>query len=281
MNKKFIIASCVFGFIIAINSLFVVDQRKQALIFQFGKIVETITEPGLNFKLPMIQSVSIFDKMILNLTVEEKDVIAKDQKRLIVNAFAKYRIADPVKYYQTVRDESGIKARLGSILESSLRQIIGDVLLTDLLTDKRGQIMKSIQQLVNLKATSFGVEVIDVRILRADLPKENSDAVYKRMRTDREKEAKEIRAEGAEQAQKIKSMAEYEQKVITADAEKESEIIRGEGDSTSSKIFADAYNKDPEFYSFYRSLQAYRSSLKDKNTKVILSSDSPFLNYFN
>jgi membrane protease subunit HflC len=243
--------------------------------------MEKIVDPGLYFKVPLLQTVRFFDKRILNLSAQDKEIIAKDQKRLIVNAFAKYVINDPLKFYQTVHDEQGAHNRLNSIVDSSLRQVIGSVPLATLLTDQRSALMKNIQQLVNAQANGFGIDVIDVRILRADLPKENNDAIFKRMQTDREKEAKEFRAEGAEEAQRIKSKAEKDRKVLLAEAQRDAQIIRGEGESISNKIFAEAFSKDPEFFAFYRSMEAYKNSITDKDTSLILTPDNQFLNYFN
>lgn len=267
--------------ILGLTSFFIVEQRQQALVLQFGEVVRVIQEPGLKFKIPFIQKVSLFDNRILNLSADEKEVIAKDQKRLIVTAFTKYRITNPLKFYQTVRDENGVRSRLNSILDSSLRQILGEVPLATLLTGERATIMRNIQQLVNTQAADFGIDVIDVRIMRADLPKENSEAIYRRMQTEREKEAKQFRAEGAEEAQRIKSRADKDAKILIAESQLQAQITRGEGDSISSKIFADAFSQDPEFFSFYRSIQAYRSTLKKGDTTVILSPDSDFLHFFN
>jgi membrane protease subunit HflC len=273
--------SAIAALIILSNSIFIVDQTKQALVFQFGEVVRSESNPGMHIKVPFMQDVVYFDKRILNLAAEEKEVIAKDQKRLIVNAFGKYRITDPLKFYQTVRDENGIKSRLNSVLDSSLRQIIGEVPLSTLLTDQRAVLMKRIQQLVNNQAAGFGTTVIDVRIMRADLPKENSESIFKRMQTDREKEAKEFRAEGSEEAQRIKSRADRESKVILAEAQKKAQIVRGEGDAIANKIFASSFNKDPEFFAFYRSMQAYKNSLNSKDTTLILSPNSEFLKFLN
>ena len=267
--------------LLALTSVFIVEQRQQALVLQFGEVTRVIKEPGLKFKVPFIQKVSLFDNRVLNLTADEKEVIAKDQKRLIVTSFAKYRITNPLKFYQTVRDEAGVRTRLNSILDSSLRQILGEVPLATLLTGERSAIMQNIQQLVNTPSADFGIDVMDVHIMRADLPKENSDAIYRRMQTEREKEAKQFRAEGAEEAQRIKSRADKETKILLAESQLKAQITRGEGDSISSKIFADAFNQDPEFFGFYRSMQAYRATLKKGDTTMVLSPDSEFLHFFN
>ena len=283
MERKISLTTFVIAFIaifIFLNSLYIVDQQKQALVFQFGEVVKVNKEPGLHFKIPVIQKVEFFDNRILNAYVDEKEVIAKDRKRLLVNAYAKYKITDPLKFYQTLRDDHLVKSRLNPIFESSLREALGKVPLVALLTDERVGIMRQIKELVNVQVSNFGIDIVDVRILRADLPKENSAAIYRRMQTDREKEAKESRAEGAEEAQRVKSHAEKDRKVIIAEAQKQGDIIRGEGEAISAKIYADSYGKDNEFFAFYRSLQSYRLIFDKENTKLILSPNSELLKYF-
>jgi membrane protease subunit HflC len=266
-------------FVLSFNVFFIVEQRQQALIFQFGEIVRVIKQPGLQMKIPLVQEVHLFDNRVLNVVAEEKEVIAQDSKKLIVSAFAKYRIDDPLKFYQTVLDESMVRDKLNPILESSLRQVLGEVPLAALLSGERAEVMKKIQVLANAQAAGFGINIVDLRILRTDLPKENSEAVYRRMQTDREKEAKKFRAEGAEEALKIKSKADKDRKIIIAEAEKQSQILRGEGDGISIKIFADAFGRDIEFYSFYRSMQAYKKILSKDDTTFILSPESEFLKF--
>jgi membrane protease subunit HflC len=262
------------------NPFYIVDQRQQALLFQFGEVVKIVDKPGLKIKIPLIQDVEYLDNQILNCEVDKKEVIAKGKKKFIVNAFAKYRITDPLKFYQSVGDVKKVKIRLAPIFESSLREVISTFPLSALLTNERKEIMFKIRDLLSVQAKSFGIDVLDVRIVRADLPTENRSAIFKRMQTDREKEAKEHRADGAEEAQRIKSSADKTRQILLADAKKQSEEIRGEGDAISSKIFADAYSKDPEFYSFYRSLDAYRETLKKDNTRIILSPNNDFLKHF-
>lgn len=278
-NLKAIIISLSFFLILGLNSLFTVEQHEQAIVFQFGKIIRVIKEPGLKFKIPLVNKVTYYDKRILNVTVDDKEIIAKDQKRLIVNAFAKYQIIDAKKFYQSVRDEYGIKIRLNSILDSSLRQTLSEAPLSALLTSKRSELMRRIQQVVNAQSSGFGIDVIDVRISRADLPKENSQAIYKRMQTDREKEAREFRAEGEEEAQRIKSRADREVIVIIAEAQKNANILKGEGDAQATKIFADAINTDPSFFNFFRSMQAYKKTLSNRDS-LIISPDSKFFKFF-
>ncbi len=251
MNKKFMFAgvSIFVVLIFMFNSLFVVSQTEQAVVFQFGDPVKTISKAGLNFKLPFIQNAIHFDNRLQEIYTEDKEVIASDQKRLIINAFVKYKIVNPVLYYTTVRDEYGFKNKFSTILDSSLRQVIGEVPLNSLLSEKRNDVMEKIQEVVDEKAKQFGVEIVDVRITRSDLPASNSVAIYKRMQTDREREAKEIRAEGDETAQKIKANADKEKIFLIADAKKKAEIIIGEGEAQANKIYSKAYSKDSEFCS--------------------------------
>lgn len=282
-NKNFIfpIVSIVVAIIFLANMLFVVEQTEQAVIFQFGQPVKVIKEPGLNVKMPFIQNVLHFDSRLQEINTEDKEVIAYDQKRLIINAFVKYKIVDPVLYYTTVRDENGFNNKFSTILDSSLRQVIGEVPLNSLLSEKRSDVMEKIQDVVSAKAKDFGVEVIDVRITRSDLPEANSVAIYKRMQTDREREAKEIRAEGDETAQKIRANADKEKTFLIADAKKKAEAIMGEGEAEANKIYAKAYSKDPTFFEFYRTMNAYKKSLNNNNTKIILSPNNEFLKGLN
>lgn len=282
-NKNFIfpIVSIVVAIIFLANMLFVVEQTEQAVIFQFGQPVKVIKEPGLNVKMPFIQNVLHFDSRLQEINTEDKEVIAYDQKRLIINAFVKYKIVDPVLYYTTVRDENGFNNKFSTILDSSLRQVIGEVPLNSLLSEKRSDVMEKIQDVVSAKAKDFGVEVIDVRITRSDLPEANSVAIYKRMQTDREREAKEIRAEGDETAQKIRANADKEKTFLIADAKKKAEAIMGEGEAEANKIYAKAYSKDPAFFEFYRTMNAYKKSLNNNNTKIILSPNNEFLKGLN
>lgn len=280
--------------LVVINSLFVVRQTEQAFVLQFGEPKKIVKEPGLHAKLPFVQNVVYFDKRLLEFNAEPKQVNAADQKRLIVDAFVRYRIVDPLRFYQTVGDERVMRSRLNTILESSLRQVLGSVPLSDVLSDKRGKIMERIRDVVRSevsqaqnavdaatgatkKVRGFGIEVVDVRIMRADLPEGNSKAIYLRMQTERDREAKEFRAQGAEEAQRIRSRADRERVVILAEAQKQAEIIRGEGDSEASRIFAEAFNLDSEFYAFYRTLQAYRRTLRSDDTTVVLSPEHDFL----
>ena len=275
-----IVAAIFIGIVLLMNSFFIVKQTNQAIILQFGELVDVQKKPGLHMKVPFIQEVIFFDNRILNVMDEEKELIARDQKRVIISAYAKYKIVDPLKFYQTVRDNKGLEARLSTILNSVLRQVIGDEPLIALLTEKRIAIMERIQKLVNSESAKFGIDIKDVRILRADLPTENSAAIFKRMQSDREKEAKQLRAQGEEEAQVIISKSNKEKTIIMAEANKVSTILRGEGDASSIKIYADAIKVDPDFYEFYKSLDAYRKTLNSKDTAMYMSSGDQFFKFF-
>jgi membrane protease subunit HflC len=279
-NIKYIVFFAV-TFLALVNSLFVVKESEQAITLQFGQLIKVSKEPGLHFKAPFIQNVVYFDKKVLDIIDEEKELTAADQKKLIISAYAKYKIVDPVKIYQTVTDQSGLKSRITSIFNSSLREVIGNEPLSALLTDKRSKIMGDIQNLMNSKSSGFGIDVLDVRISRADLPVENSAAIYARMRSDREKEAKKIRAQGDEEGQIIRSTAEKEKTILLAEAYKKSTKLQGEGDAEATRIYASAFKVDPEFYNFYRSLEAYKKSFNKKDTTLYLSSNDGFLRLFN
>ena len=268
-------------FLTAYGSMFVVHQVQQVLVLQFGDPKRVIKEPGLKFKLPLIQNTVDYDKRILDYDLPVEEIIASDQKRLVVDPFARYKILDPLKFYQTVRNENGIRNRLNSIIIAALRRVVGGVELSSLLTDKRQSIMSNIRDEVNREAQRFGIEVIDVRIRRADLPEANSLAIYDRMKSEREKEAREYRAQGQEASKRIRSIADRDKTVILANASKKGQILKGEGDSQSIKIYANAFKKDPEFFMFYRSMQAYKESLSDESTTMVLSPNSDFFKYFN
>jgi membrane protease subunit HflC len=280
MNKIYYVIFATFGiFLMLSGSLFSVDQRQNAVVFQFGEAVRVIESPGLNIKIPFIQNVQFFDKRILDVKAEAKEVTASDEKRVIVDAFAKFRIVDTVEFIKTVHNYQGVQLRLNKILESAMRTVIGKVPLNTLLTDKRANLMLQIRDLTYSEAKNFGVEVIDVRILKADLPPENSTAIYMRMQTDREKEANQIRAEGNEEAAKIRSKADKESKIILANAYMDSQKTKGLGDAEAAHIYNQAYSKDPEFFKFYASLVVYKSSLLKENTQFVLSPDSEFFRY--
>lgn len=279
MTKKFLILSSIAA-IIFFSAIFTVDQTKQALVLQFGEPIRAINTPGVKFKIPLMQNAVFFEKRIIDLSLPEQEVIASDQKRLIINAFTKYRITDPLKFYTTVNNNYGLASKLSGILDSSLRQVIGEVTLSELLTENRVNVMKKIKDEVSKSSEIFGIEIVDVRIMRADLPQENSNAIFARMQTEREKEAREIRANGAEISDKIRAEADKEKTIILAEAKKNSDLIRGEGEAKATKIYANAYGRDAEFFDFYRSMSAYKESINNDNTKIIVSPNNEFLKYF-
>ena len=264
----------------AFFSIFIVKEINQAIVLQFGDPKRIILKPGLNFKIPFIQNVVFLDKRILNLDAPPEEVIASDQKRLIVDAFARFQIVDPLKFYISVGNERVARSRLSTIINSRIRSVLGTQRLQTLLSEDRNKQMALIQEGVNNEANKFGIKIVDVRIKRADLPQANSDAIYRRMQTEREREAKEFRAKGAEMAVTITSTADKEVTVILADAQKKSEIMKGEGDGQRNKIFADAFGQDPEFFAFYRSMQAYGKAFNAGETSMILSPDSEFFKFF-
>ena len=261
-------------------SLFTVKEINQAIVLQFGDPKRVITTPGLQVKIPIIQNVVFLDRRILNLDAPPIEVIASDQKRLIVDACARFKIVDPLKFYISVGDERVVRSRLSTIINSRIRSVLGTQSLATLLSEDRTKQMAIIQDGVDTEAKSFGVDIIDVRIKRADLPQANSEAIYKRMQTEREREAKEFRAKGAEMAVTITSTADKEVTVLLANAKKESEIMKGEGDGERNRIFASAFGKDPQFFAFYRAMQAYEKALIGGDTSLILSPDSDFFKFF-
>jgi modulator of FtsH protease HflC len=263
-------------------SLFTVSQTEQAIVLEFGNPKRVIEEPGLHYKIPFVQNVAYFDKRILDIETGTQEVIASDKKRLVVDAFARYRIRDPLRFYQTLRNEAGAQAQIGSLLDSSLRRVLGASSFQAVVRDKREELMRTILKQVNHEAKdSFGVLVVDVRIKRVDLPKANMQAIFLRMQTERQQEAAEFRAEGEGAARRIKATADREVTVIKANATGEAERIRGEGDAERNRIYAEAYNKDADFFGFYRSMQAYESALKAGDTRLLLTPDSQFFQYFN
>jgi modulator of FtsH protease HflC len=283
MNRTFlivvgvVIAAAIF---IGLSAVYTVHQTRQAMVLQFGNPIKVVREPGLNFKVPFLQDVVYFSKQLLDFDADPQEVILQDQKRLVVDAFARYRIVDPLLFFQTVGTENAMRSRLGAIVIASLRNVLGSVPFSAVLTSRRSELMRQIRDLVVAEAKSFGVEVVDVRIMRADLHPDNSPAIFARMQTEREREAKQERAEGAETAQRIRAEAERDRTVVLADAHRQANILRGQGDADATKAFADAFNRDPEFYSFYRSLQAYRNTLSDGSSTLVLTPDSDFFRYF-
>tara|TARA_B100001559_G_scaffold134166_1_gene112774 strand:- start:317 stop:1192 length:876 start_codon:yes stop_codon:yes gene_type:complete len=277
---KLIVPAIVLILVVVFQSLFIVQEISQAIVLQFGDPKKIVTKAGLNFKLPFIQNVVYLDKRILNLDNDPEEVIAADQKRLIVDAIARFKIIDPLKFYISVGNERVARSRLSTIINSRIRGVLGTQELATLLSTDRTKQMAIIQNDVNTEAKNFGIEIVDVRIKRADLPPANSEAIYKRMQTEREREAKEFRAQGAEIAQKIRSTADKDVTVLLAEANKKSEIMKGEGDGLRNKIFADAFGKDPQFFGFYRAMQAYEKALIGGETSLVLSPDSEFFKFF-
>ncbi|MDA9717483.1 protease modulator HflC [Candidatus Pelagibacter sp.] len=278
--RKFLIPLVILVAATIYFSVFIVKEVNQAIVLQFGDPKRIIMNPGINFKIPFIQNVVFLDKRILNLDTPPEEVIASDQKRLIVDAFARFQIVDPLKFYISVGNERVARSRLSTIINSRIRSVLGTQRLQTLLSADRTNQMSLIQDGVNNEAENFGIKIVDVRIKRADLPQANSDAIYKRMQTEREREAKEFRAKGAEMAAEITANADKEVTVILANAEKSSQILKGEGDGTRNKIFADAFGQDPEFFAFYRAMQAYEKALIGGETSLILSPDSEFFKFF-
>ena len=278
--SKFFIPFIVVLGITAFQSIFIVQEINQAIVLQFGDPKKIVNKSGLNFKLPFIQNVAYLDKRVLNLDNPPEEVIAADQKRLIVDAIARFKIVDPLKFYISVGNERVARQRLATIINSRIRGVLGKQELATLLSKDRAKQMSIIQNDVNTEAKNFGIEIVDVRIKRADLPQANSEAIYARMQTERQREAKEFRAQGAEIATRIKSTADKEVTVILANAKKKSEIMKGEPHGQRNKIFADAFGKDPQFFSFYRAMQSYEKALIGGDTSLILSPDSDFFKFF-
>ena len=279
ISKFFIPIIIVLG-VTAFQSIFIVQEINQAIVLQFGDPKKIVTKSGLNFKLPFIQNVAYLDRRVLNLDNPPEEVIAADQKRLIVDAIARFKIVDPLKFYISVGNERVARQRLATIINSRIRGVLGKQELATLLSTDRAKQMSIIQNDVNKEAQNFGIEIVDVRIKRADLPQANSEAIYARMQTERQREAKEFRAQGAEAATRITSTADKEVTVILANAQKKSEIMKGEGDGQRNKIFAGAFGKDPQFFSFYRAMQSYEKALIGGDTSLILSPDSDFFKFF-
>ncbi len=283
MNQRILIG---LGVVVAVtvfllaNALFTVYQTRQALVLQFGNPIRVITEPGLNIKVPFIQQVEFFERRVLDYDAGSVELVLGDQRRLVVDAFARYRIVDPLRFRQSVGSEVAFRGRLEPITFSALRSVLGEVSLFTILSDERAQLMDRIASEANRALQQFGVEVIDVRIKRADLPQENQEAIFLRMQTEREREARELRAQGEEIAQRIRARADRERRVLIAEAERESQQIRGRGDAVAIATFADAFGQDPAFFGFYRSMQAYRNALADEATSFVLAPDSDFFRFF-
>ena len=277
---KFLLPAVIVIGVFLFQSIIIVQEINQAIVLQFGDPKKIITKAGLNFKLPFIQNVIYLDRRVLNLDNPPEEVIASDQKRLIIDAITRFQIVDPLKFYISVGNERVARSRLSTIINSRIRGVLGTQELATLLSTERTKQMEIIRNDVNEEAKGFGIKIIDVRIKRADLPPANSDAIYKRMQTERQREAKEFRAQGAEIAAKITSTADKDVTVLLANAKKQSEIMKGEGDGQRNKIFAEAFGKDPQFFAFYRAMQAYEKALIGGDTSLILSPDSEFFKFF-
>ena len=280
-NLKLYISSVILiVFFILLNSVYIVRQAEQAIVLQFGDPVRLVQIAGLKFRIPFIQKVVFYDTRLLDLDPPAQEVVLNDKKRLDVDSFTRYKIIDPLKFYKTVRTEQQARSKLEEIINSSVRKILGKITLTELLSEQRTQIMSDISNAVKIDAEQIGVSVADVRIRRADLPIEVLQAINARMKAERERDAKEFRATGEQEAQKIKAKAEKERTIILAKAEKQAQLIRGTGDSEAIKIWNNAAGQDTHFYSFYRSLEAYKNSLGNNETTLVLSPDSEFFDYF-
>ena len=266
--------------IVGYSSVFTVAQTEQVLVVRLGEPVRVVTEPGLNFKAPFIDSVISIDKRILDLENPSQEVIASDQKRLVVDAFARYRIKNALRFYQSVGSIQAANIQLTTLLNASLRRVLGEVTFITVVRDDREKLMARIREQLDREADQYGIEVVDVRIRRADLPEQNSQAVYKRMQTEREREAQEFRAQGGQKAQEIRSKADREATVIIAEANSTAEQTRGVGDAERNRLFAEAYGKDPDFFAFYRSMSAYEQGLKSNDTRFLLRPDSEFFRFF-
>lgn len=282
-NRLTIVLGVVFLIVAVVLSqaLFIVRETEQALVLQLGKPQRVVQEPGLKFKIPFVQNTVFFDRRNLDFDADVEEIPTLDQKQLIVDAFARYQITDPLRFFQTVNNETGARGRLSSIISSNLRQTLGRVDLTRVLTEERASLMAEIARSVNVEASSFGIQVVDVRLMRVDLPEENSNAIFRRMQTQREQEARKIRAEGARDAQIIRADADKRARVIIAEAERQSQVLRGEGDAQAEQIYREAYGADREFFNFYRSLEALRKSTSGDTTSYVGPPTADFLKLFN
>ena len=273
-------AVLIVGGIVAMSSLFIVTQTELALVLQLGQPRRVIRTAGLWAKRPFVENVIYYDTRLLDFEPPPEEIIASDQKRLVVDTYTRYRITDPLLFYQTVNSEAGVRARLNALVSGSLRRVIGNVTLSALLSERRAQIMRQIRDEVAAEAKPFGIDVIDVRIRRADLPAENSQAIYARMQSERQQQAAQFRAEGAQAAQTVRAGADRERTVILAEAQGDAQRLRGAGDAQTIRIYADAFGKDEQFFAFYRTLQAYRDALQGTNTSFVLAPDGSFFRFF-
>jgi membrane protease subunit HflC len=275
-----IVAAVLVALAIAYSTLFTVHQTHQAIVVRLGQPVDVITDPGLNYKYPLIETVIYIDKRILDVDSRAQELIASDQKRLVVDAFARYKITKPLLFYQTVGSVEGGNARLLTLLNSALRRVLGVATLMQIVRDQREELMAKVRSQLEAEAQAFGINIVDVRIRRADLPEQNSQAIYSRMQTERQQEAAQFRAEGSRRSQEIKARAERDVTVLVAEAVSLAERTRGEGDADRNRIFAEAYGKDADFFAFYRTMQAYEQGLQNSNTRMLLTPDSNFFRFF-
>jgi modulator of FtsH protease HflC len=266
--------------IFAMSSLFIVDQTEEALVLRFGEVRDVIPNPGLKMKWPFIENVTFYENRLLDFEPPPEEVIVSDQKRLVVDTYTRYRITNPLLFYQTVNSEAAVRARLSAMVNGSLRRVLGNVTLSALLSHQRSAIMGQIRDEVTAQGKSFGIDVVDVRIRRADLPEENSQAIFARMQSEREQQARQYRGEGAEAAQTVRANAERERTVILAEAQRDAQRVRGDGDAESIRVYAGAFGQDKEFFAFYRSMQAYRDALTGRSTSFVLTPDSGFFRFF-
>jgi modulator of FtsH protease HflC len=266
--------------VVGYSTLFTVYQTRQAIVVRLGQPVRVVTDPGLNYKIPFIDTVIHIDNRILDIESPAQEVIASDQKRLVVDAFARYKVTKPLLFYQTVGSVEGGNSRLLTLLNSALRRVLGESTLTQVVRDQREQLMARVREQLENEAQAFGITVVDVRIRRADLPEQNSQAVYQRMQTERQQEAAQIRAQGSQRSQEIRARADRDVTVLIADATSKSEQVRGEGDAERNRIFAEAYGKDVDFFAFYRAMQAYEAGLRHADTRMVLKPDSDFFRFF-
>jgi membrane protease subunit HflC len=282
MDRRWVVILAGLGTLIAVwnVALFRVPQWMQAIVVQLGDPVRTVQDPGLYVKTPFIQEVLYFDKRLLDYDASPKELLTKDKQQLVVDNYVRWRIHDPLQYYRTLRTESGAQSRLDDVVYSNLRETLGRHTLRDVVNERRAALMQEVTTKSDKKAREYGIEIVDVRIKRADLPEKNEQNVFNRMRTERERQAKKFRAEGDEEARKIRSQADKQVQILLADARQQAEIMRGEGDAAAVKIFAEAYGRDPEFYEFVRTLEAYRKTIGE-GTTLILSPDSDFFRLLN
>ena len=282
MNKLLVIGGVILFIVgvVASSSLFIVEQTQQAIVLFFGKPQKTIQDPGLYFKIPFGEEVVYYDKRVLDLDPPKERMILADQKRLDVDSYARYRIVDPLLFYQTTRRVTEVSGKMSPIINSSLRAVLGNETLLEILSGKRAEIMVDIQKAVNDSVKRFGMEIVEVRVRRADYPEETRSNIENRMKSEREREAKEFRARGFEMAEGIRADAGKQKIVLLAQAQKKAETLRGEGDGLAIKIYADAFGRDPEFFAFYRSMQAYKKSMDSQDTTMVLSPNSDFFRFF-